>query len=253
MQEGRNLLPRVLTTALVVAALSFPSGPALGAEYRVEFEGLWDGTHVEGGTLPLGAHFTTLIGATHDAGDPLWEAGGIATQGIEDVAELGNPGPLAGEIQARIASGTAGEQITVSGMSAFPTSTQSTFEIDAGDPNVTLISMVAPSPDWFVGVSDLPLRNGGLWVQGLTVDLHAYDAGTEEGSGFSLANPPTDPQEPITLINGSPFVGSPVIGRLHFTLLTPPQVPLLSGWTAVLLGGSFVGSTVFVCARLRRA
>jgi hypothetical protein len=228
------------------------SGPVFAVQYMLEFEGLWDGTHVEGGTLPGGPHFTALIGATHDAGDPLWELGGMATPGIEFVAELGSTGVLAAEIQNRIAVGTAGEQITVSGIASFPTTTQSSFEIEVDDPNVTLISMVAPSPDWFVGVSDLSLRNGSFWVQALTVDLHPYDAGTEDGSGFSLSNPATNPQEPIALINGSPFVGSPVIGRLHFTLLTP-QVPLLSGWATLVLVGLMVGSTVFALAGSRRA
>jgi hypothetical protein len=82
------------------------------------------------------------------------------------------------------------------------------------------------------------------------VDLHPYDAGTEEGSGFSLNNPATDPREPIALVNGSPFVGNPVIGRIHFTLLTP--VPLLSKGALLVLCGLMAGSTVFVLARTQR-
>ena len=114
--------------------------------------------------------------------------------------------------------------------------------------------MVAPTPDWFVGVSDVSLRNGDVWVQTLTVNLHPYDAGTEEGSGFSLGNPATNPQQAITLINGSPFVGSPVIGRLHFTLLTPPvtPVPALSGWGLLLLGGLMMAATVLAFAGSQR-
>ncbi len=251
VQEGRTLAPRCLTAALAFATVSCLSGPVFAVEYMLEFEGLWDGTHVVGGTLPAGAHFTSLIGATHDAGDALWESGGMATAGIEDVAEEGDTVALAVEIQARIGAGTAGEQITAIGINPFPMTTQATFEIEVDHPNVTLISMVAPSPDWFVGVSDLSLRNGNVWLQALTVDLHPYDAGSEQGSGFSLNTPATNPQEAITLINGSPFVGSPVIGRLHFTLLTP--VPLLSGWAVLLLGGLIVGSTVCVRAGSRRA
>ena len=246
------MAPRCLTAALAFATAHCLSGPVSAVEYMLEFEGLWDATHVEGGALPGGAHFTSLIGATHAAGDPLWELGGMATPGIENVAELGSTAALAGEIVARITAGTAGEQITASGINSFPTTTQSTFEIDVDDPNVTLISMVAPSPDWFVGVSDVSLRNGDIWVQELSVDLLPYDAGTEEGSGFSLSNPATNPQEPIALISGAPFVGSPVIGRLHFTLLTPP-VPLLSGWTVLLLGGLIVGSTFLVRSSLADA
>jgi hypothetical protein len=241
---------RILKSAFALAAIALLPRPVLAVEYMLVFEGLWNGTHNEGGALPDTAHLTTLIGATHDVGDPLWEPGGLASQGIENVAELGSTPVLAGEIQARITAGTAGEQITMPGINSFPSSTQSTFEIEVDHPNVTLISMVAPSPDWFVGVSDVSLRNGGSWVQSLTVDLHPYDAGTEEGSGFSLSNPATDPQEPIALIIGTPFVGSPVIGRLHFTLLTP--VPLLSNGALLVLCGLMAGSTVYVLARTQR-
>ena len=245
---------RWLSSAMAFAAVMCWSAAVHAVEYMLEFEGIWDGAHVEGGTLPGSAHFTTLIGATHDAGDPLWAAGGMATTGIENVAEVGSTSVLSSEIQARIVAGTAGEQVTLAGISSFPITTQTTFEIEIDDPNVSLISMVAPSPDWFVGVSDLSLRSGNLWVTTLTVDLHPYDAGTEEGSGFSLSNPATIPQEPIALINGSPFVGSPVIGRLHFTLLTPQPspVPLLSGWAILLFVGLIAGTSTFVLARSPR-
>lgn len=210
---------------LAFLAAALLSGRAFGVEYRVEFEGTWNGSQVEGGSLPDDAHFTTLIGATHEAGSPLWVAGGLATVGIERVAELGSTGVLTDEIQAHIAAGDAGEQISVDGLSAFPSSTQSTFEIDEAHPNVTLISMIAPSPDWFVGVSDVSLRSGGAWLPSLTVDLHPYDAGTEEGSDFDLTNPRTDPHEPIGLVGGTPFVGNPVVGRVHFTFVPPFDCP----------------------------
>ena len=253
--EERTLTPRWLKAAIAFVTVLGSPAPVFAVEYMLEFEGLWNGTHVEGGTVPGGAHFTTLIGATHDAGDPLWKSGGMATLGIENVAELGSTAALAAEIQARITAGTAGELIAASGINSFPTTTQSTFEIEVGDPNLTLISMVAPSPDWFVGVSDLSLRDGALWVEALTVELHPYDAGTEEGSGFSLSNPATNPQGAIALINGPPFVGSPVIGRLHFTLLTPQAtpVPLLPSWAVLLLGGLMLGSAVFFLAGSRHA
>ena len=39
-----------------------------------------------------------------------------------------------------------------------PGSTQFEFEVSRDYPLVTLVTMVAPSPDWFVGVSALSLR-----------------------------------------------------------------------------------------------
>ena len=51
--------------------------------------------------------------------------------------------------------------------------------------------MIAPSPDWVVGVSGVSLRNAADdgWQPFLTVDLFPYDAGTEEGTKFSLVEP----------------------------------------------------------------
>jgi len=60
--------------------------------------------------------------------------------------------------------------------------------------------MIAPSSDWFVGVSGLSLRENDQWLGQVSVDLYAYDAGTEEGSGFSLNNSATSPHEAISLL-----------------------------------------------------
>ena len=50
--------------------------------------------------------------------------------------------------------------------------------------------MVAPSPDWFVGVSGLPLLDDrwARWLRSHEVNLYPWDAGTEDGSEFSLNN-----------------------------------------------------------------
>ena len=56
------------------------------------------------------------------------------------------------------------------------------FEVNPEYPLVTLITMIAPSPDWFVGVAGLSLLDGsGRWRKRVDVDLYPYDAGTEDG------------------------------------------------------------------------
>ena len=55
----------------------------------------------------------------------------------------------------------------------------------------------------------------------MTADLTPWDAGTEEGNTFSLGNPASDPHIPVAPPADSPFIGSPVIGTLHFELITP--------------------------------
>ncbi len=75
------------------------------------------------------------------------------------------------------------------------------FEINKDYPLVTLVSMVAPSPDWFVGVAGLDLRGtDGEFVQSLLVPLVVYDAGTDSGLRFTSSNSASE-GEVITRLN----------------------------------------------------
>ncbi len=61
--------------------------------------------------------------------------------------------------------------------------------INENYPLITLVSMVAPCPDWFVGVGGLDLLGeDGEFVQSLTVPLVVYDAGTDNGITFTSSN-----------------------------------------------------------------
>ncbi len=58
-----------------------------------------------------------------------------------------------------------------------------------------------PSPDWFVGVSNLDLCEGGTWrKQPLNLYLQPWDAGTDGGFSFTSPDYVSNPQEPITQI-----------------------------------------------------
>ena len=65
---------------------------------------------------------------------------------------------------------------------------------------VVVITMIAPSPDWFVGLNSTPLLVDGGWLDAIDIELLPYDAGTEEGIGFSLNNPASDPHQPISRV-----------------------------------------------------
>ncbi len=195
-------------------------GTDSAANYRVTFTGTWTADKITQSSLPGGAHFTTLIGATHNSQVTFWQAGGMATAGVELVAELGGTSTFTSEINA---SSQVGRRLEFGSSVIGATSQVSTnFQATKSHPLVTLLSMVAPSPDWFVGVSGLSLLDGSnQWRTSFSVDLHPYDAGTEDGSGFSLSNDPTSPQGTITSIrNTAPFNGQP-LARLTFTRVVP--------------------------------
>ena len=87
-------------------------------------------------------------------------------------------------------------------------------------PNVSIVSMLAPSPDWFVGASDLPLCVDGKWRDEVAVDLVVFDAGTDSGATFTSPDQDTQPADAITLQelfveNGQPVV----VGTMSFQRL----------------------------------
>jgi hypothetical protein len=199
----------------------------------VTFAGLWSqATH--GGAYPAGAHFSTLVGGVHGDQVSFWTPGGLASPGIEQMAEVGGTSLLSGEVQAAINAGTASSIILGSGINS-PGSASKNFEVTSQFPLVTLASMVAPTPDWFVGVHGLDLREGASWKPQLVVDLYGYDAGTEEGFGFSLANPATTPPQPISLLTAPFATGSPPLARFTFTRLSVVPEPTTA--TLLLVGG----------------
>ncbi len=196
------------------------------ATYDVTFEALWNLSSTPGGVAG-GAHFTTLIGAVHNANVTFWTPGGTATSGVEQVAE---DGVTSGFISEYNAVPAADRKALISGHGTGATGT-STFTIEASTTHhlVTLLTMIGPSPDWFVGVSGLSLRDSQGWQSRVSVDLFPYDAGTEDGNDFSLSNPATNPQGTITSIKGQGRFSNAPMARLTFVLQTaqppPPQPP----------------------------
>ncbi len=214
----------LLICGLVLAEVA--PARALPVTYRLTFTGTWSAADVLPGTYPEGvAHLTSLAGATHAPGQALWTPGGLATPGIENVAELGRTGTLLGEVNQLIALGVAGVALSAPPIFELPGSQVIELSVDEDHPEVSFASMVAPSPDWFVGVSGVDLRGPGGWIPYLSLDLRPWDAGTEQGNGFSLANPDTIPHLAIAPVTGaqSPFVGWPVIGRATFELVAVPE------------------------------
>ena len=85
------------------------------------------------------------------------------------------------------------------------TSTITNIEVNSEFPLVSFITMIAPSPDWFVGVHDFNLCNTttGKWLDSRKRDLPPYDAGTDSAIIFVHSNTPTMPRETIQLITNN--------------------------------------------------
>ena len=223
MTAGRSIQMLALTASLVTAACSStPASPSLApttsttsaagdpvrnpatARYRATFQATWSvATHPV--DFPAAAHFSPLVGGTHNAQVTFWREGANATDGIKDMAERGLTSTLSTEINAAIAAGTAEHVFTGSNVAVSPGTATAEFEISQTYPLVTLVSMIAPSPDWFVGVSAVPLFQSGQWTNELQFTLDPWDAGTDGGVTFESPDLPLVPRLPISRIVAAPL------------------------------------------------
>ncbi len=223
MRSGSGrAVPGVLIAAFLLGS-SLVAAPILGqdgdsANYRLTFQGTWTRSVTPGG-VPGSAHFSPLIGAVHNGRTSFWIPGGRASRQIERVAELGIQSSLRTLMTRDPHVLAVLEKDLPRGGRA---STTIEFQAARDSSLVTLVTMIAPSPDWFVGVSGLSLLDEeGDWLSSLHVELFPYDAGTEEGAEFSLDNPPTVPQGTITSIRGTGKFTERPIATLTFERFEP--------------------------------
>jgi hypothetical protein len=184
--------------------VSVPAAPN-SVRYRVTFDATWTATsHPQ--DFPANAHFSGLVGATHKGTVSFWTAGTPASVGIQSMAERGSKVQLQEEVERSIAAGTARLVLSGGSLAVSPAATSMEFEMTQDFPLVSLVTMVAPSPDWFVGVSGLALFEGNAWKDDVRAELFAYDAGTDSGVTFASADQETRPHENIARITGAPFL-----------------------------------------------
>lgn len=210
---------RSSAAAVMVAGTLFAVTPdgvvAETMEYQVTFESTWSAaTHPIG--FPPSPHFSGLIGGTHNDQVSFWDEGALASLGIKNMAELGGKNALTNEVNAAKTAGTADAVVSGGGIGTSPGMITKTFTVDDAFPLVTLVSMLAPSPDWFVGVSGLPLRESGAWLFEVEVPLHVYDAGTDSGPNYLSSNQPTVPPDPISENMSGPFATNNLVGTFTF-------------------------------------
>ncbi len=224
------------------------------ADYTITFRGGWTTTVTPGG-LPRGAHFSSLIGGVHNDQVVFLRDGEQASLGVERMAELGGTSTLTTVINSAGANRLSVIKGALSGSGPRTTVTFAGVTLTTDHPRVTLLTMVAPSPDWFTGVSGLSLLDSsGTWKPSLSVNLYPWDAGTEDGEEFDLYNDETSPQGVITSLRGVGKFTNEKIATLTFTLETTRSAPaaiadleatsgneqVMLSWTAPHAGGSAI-------------
>ena len=193
-----------------------PSDGCTGtAEYEVSFVGTWSAETHPGG-FPPGPHFSPLIGAVHDDSFDMWTVGDLASDGIELMAETGSTSSLASEVMA---AGPPATAVQGPGIGRSPGNATTTFVATPESPLVSIVTMLAPSPDWFAGLDAVALCVEDTWIDFLQLQAILYDAGTDSGLTYTAPNDDTDPPESIRALKEAPFHdGSDFIPVGHFDI-----------------------------------
>lgn len=190
---------------------------AQDAIYSLDFISNWtSGQHPT--DYPAAAHWSTLVGTTHNNSVSFWNFGQLASPGVKDVAELGVRTNIVSEINTSITNGNAYQLLE------FPLGFGTIFpfeaiNVDANFPYISLMSMVAPSPDWLAEIHNVKLTDGsGNWLPTLTVNVYATDAGTDSGTTYMSTDLATTPPLPISsLQNVLPF-SDKIVATFSFVL-----------------------------------
>ncbi|WP_242155075.1 spondin domain-containing protein [Aestuariivivens sediminis] len=182
------------------------------AIYELTFTSIWNAS--DHTSIPANAHWSDLVGATHHLPNTFLEIGQLASNGIKDVAELGSNTLFESEVHEAMSSGKADQwlQGVFSPHDAISSATITGIQVSEDHPLLTLVAMIAPSPDWFIAINSLNLRtvDNLAWKSSFSMDVFAYDAGTDDGIHYNSDNSISTPPVGIARIDGAPFNGQSI-------------------------------------------
>lgn len=204
-----NRTARPIVATLASGLICFGAATASAdapVRYQVTFTRTWSAeTHPQ--DFPLLAHFSPVIGSTHNGSYELFQVGKRATAGLEHLCEEGKHQPLDGEIRTAIQKSGAGVLIeTPDPLRSAPGQAAATFEIDPQHPMVSIAAMIAPSPDWCAVAADVLLYQNGQWLAEKTVALEAWDMGTDSATSYRALDQDSQPRGSIQP-SDSPYFG----------------------------------------------
>ncbi|MDH3639963.1 MAG: spondin domain-containing protein [Gammaproteobacteria bacterium] len=171
--------PRIIGLAAAISI--FATTPVYADRIKVEITNI---TH--------GSWFTPLLVVAHRAGSDLFEVGQAASEPLEKVAEGGDIADL-----KTLAESLGGQTAVANDAPLGPGQTAVVNFRPRDTRLLSIVSMILPSNDAFVGLDSFRLRGLGRRT---VLYLNSYDAGTEindelliPGAGFNIPGAPGDP------------------------------------------------------------
>ena len=147
-----------------------------------------------GSNIPAGGlNFSPLTVTSHSNRVSILTVRGYASDPVKSIAETGNSAPLVRILEDIRKTGHGVRSIqSAGGPTTAGSSVSLIVEVDCMHPFISGLSMIAPSPDWFAQISNVNMysRRRQTFRRSRYGRLSAYDAGTDDGAGFT---PPGDP------------------------------------------------------------
>lgn len=236
--------------ALMLTVLVAPFTKAQDiVKYDIKYTSIWNAT--DHTSVPSNAHWSKLVGATHKTTDAFFAMGKTVSPGIKNVAETGNATVFSTEVNTAISNKEADQYIDGSNLAT------ATGDILIADlsvkkdyPLVSLITMVAPSPDWVIALNSYSLLdNQGNWKSSEKIDLFVYDAGTDNGTDYTSANDATSPAQGMSILNSAPINGKKM-GYITITLKSTSSVSDASSFDMVSVNPNVITNGEFVVTNL---
>jgi len=176
-----------------------------------------------GGDLPSNAHWSPLVGVLHTSDIQFFAFNELASQGVQNIAELGVADVFSEEVDQAIQAGMAQQYLELGALanSSLGTLETTNIEVSADYPLISVLSMIAPSPDWMIAIHDIALLDGnGDFIEEIVIPLFPYDAGTDSGIEYASPNEVTDPPTGITSLQSIFPFSSETVGTITLTLET---------------------------------
>ncbi|NNF02607.1 MAG: hypothetical protein HKN22_07965 [Bacteroidia bacterium] len=170
--------------------------------YEVAAKITWDETtHPQ--NYPADASFAPYIFVVHRKDAPFWKIGDLASPGLKLYAESGDYSTLESELQ-QLKDDRQIFDFYISESLDAPSGTvelliESSFEYD----HYTMLMKLEPSPDWVLGVSNLPFKRYNdidetfIWKVNESTNLYPIDFGTDAGNDFQSMDDEEVTQQPV--------------------------------------------------------
>ena len=153
---------------------------------------------------PDGSHLSPMVVWSHGMKNTLFRSGGIASEGMEVMAETGGTKEITKEIRSYIAGGGIFSYAADKGPLFTPGERTVQIKTSKKAPYVTVVSMIAPSPDWFITARNVKLYENRRWLEQVNIPAILYDAGTDSGTTFTAEDKDTNPKKSIKRIKNTP-------------------------------------------------